>query len=79
MSKIVAIPKNNKHQEYVGYAKHCLQAAARLPDRKTRIILREMAAEWTALAGQAATQDVAQDVALRPQARSAKRPGKARS
>jgi DNA primase len=75
MSKIVAIPKNNKHQEYVGYAKHCLQAAARLPDRKTRIILREMAAEWTALAGQAATQDVA----LRPQARSAKRPGKARS
>jgi hypothetical protein len=69
----VAASNADKAMEYVGYAKHCLQAAARLPDRETRIILREMAAEWTALAGQAATQDVA----LRPQARSAKRPGKA--
>ena len=44
----------DKAIEYMDYAQHCLKMAAQLPNRESRIILREMAAEWTALAGQAA-------------------------
>jgi hypothetical protein len=55
----VAASKADKAMEYVDYAKHCLKAARQFPDRETRIVFREMAAEWTALAGEAATQDLA--------------------
>ena len=36
--------------EYVSYAEHCLSIARTLANREARIILREMAAEWTNLA-----------------------------
>jgi hypothetical protein len=36
--------------EYVGYAERCLSIARTQPDREVRIVLREMAAEWTKLA-----------------------------
>jgi hypothetical protein len=74
--EIVAASKADKAMEYVDYAKHCLKAARRFPDRETRMVFREMAAAWTALAGEA----VEQEVVLRAQAaRPAKKPAKARS
>jgi hypothetical protein len=48
--KIVAIPKNNRHKEYVRYAAHCLEIVPRVPDQEYRSIQREMAAEWLKLA-----------------------------
>jgi len=36
--------------EYVSYAEHCLSIARTLANREARVILREMAAEWTNLA-----------------------------
>jgi hypothetical protein len=72
----VAVSKADKAMEYVDYAKHCLKAARRFPERETRIIFREMAAEWTALAGEAVEQEVTQHAQA---ARPAKKPAKARS
>ena len=46
----MAIPQTDKHKEYVGYAEHCLKTATVITDRKSRAILREMAAEWLKLA-----------------------------
>jgi hypothetical protein len=46
----MAIPKSDKHKEYVLYAEHCLKMAKIAPDQKSRIIQREMAAEWLKLA-----------------------------
>jgi hypothetical protein len=42
---------------YASYAEICLKAATILPDRDTRVVHREMAAEWLILANQAATLD----------------------
>ena len=36
--------------EYVSYAEQCLSIARTVTSRDTRIILREMAAEWTKIA-----------------------------
>ena len=36
--------------EYVNYAEQCLSIARTVSSRDTRIILREMAAEWTKIA-----------------------------
>ena len=44
---------------YASYAEHCLKMAELLPDRESRVIHREMAAEWLRLAGQAAGAGVA--------------------
>jgi hypothetical protein len=33
-------------EQYETYAQHCLSLAARMADRDSRVILREMAAEW---------------------------------
>jgi hypothetical protein len=46
----MAIPNSDKHQEYALYAEHCLKMARIAPDQKSRIIQREMAAEWLNLA-----------------------------
>jgi hypothetical protein len=46
----VAISKTSKADEYVGYAKHCLKIAEILPEQASRILLREMGAEWIKLA-----------------------------
>jgi len=35
---------------YVGYATHCLQLPKVATDRKSRAVLKEMAAEWLKLA-----------------------------
>jgi hypothetical protein len=41
---------NEKREQYVDYATHCLQLAKVTTDRESRAILREMAAEWLKLA-----------------------------
>ena len=46
----MTIPKNGKHKEYALYAEHCLAMAEIATDQKSRIIQREMAAEWLILA-----------------------------
>jgi hypothetical protein len=42
--------QKKRDRDYIRYAEHCVKAARLVPDRKSRIILREMAAEWTKLA-----------------------------
>jgi hypothetical protein len=44
----------DKAAEYVSYAQHCLKIAQILPDHESRIVHREMVAEWIKLAGDAA-------------------------
>lgn len=44
------IPKNTKHNEYALYAEHCLKMARIATDQNSRMIQREMAAEWLKLA-----------------------------
>jgi hypothetical protein len=48
--RIMAVPKNDKHKEYVHYAEHCLNMVASTSDQDARAINREMAAEWLNLA-----------------------------
>ncbi|HVS47404.1 MAG TPA: hypothetical protein VHJ99_00700 [Candidatus Dormibacteraeota bacterium] len=43
------IEKVDKREEYVRYAEHCLAMAKIAPDQQSRIIQREMAAEWLKL------------------------------
>jgi hypothetical protein len=38
-------------EEYTRYAEHCLKMAKVATDRRSRIIQRQMAAEWLRLAG----------------------------
>jgi hypothetical protein len=59
----VAISQADKAMEYADYAKHCLEVAGKIPDRKSRVIHREMAAEWFKLADQAAVKDTVPIVA----------------
>lgn len=40
----------NDVEHYESYAQHCLKLASQVPDRDSRLILREMAAEWLKLA-----------------------------
>jgi hypothetical protein len=47
---MMTITKNGKHKEYALYAEHCLAMARIATDQKSRIIQREMAAEWLILA-----------------------------
>jgi hypothetical protein len=46
----MAIPKNDKHKDYVRYATHCLNVVPAIKDQDDRAINREMAAEWLRLA-----------------------------
>jgi hypothetical protein len=46
----MATPKNDKRKEYARYAEHCLKMVDAASDQKSRIIQREMAAEWLKLA-----------------------------
>jgi hypothetical protein len=41
-------------ERYVGYATHCLELAEAATDQKSRMMLREMAAEWLKLAEKSA-------------------------
>ena len=49
--------KNERREEYARYAEHCLDMARIAPDRKSRVIQREMAAEWLRLAAQVGAED----------------------
>lgn len=46
----MAIPKNDKHKQYVRYELHCLDILPTISDQEFRAIQREMAAEWLKLA-----------------------------
>jgi hypothetical protein len=46
----VAIPENDKRKEYARYARYCLNMGAAATDQESRVIQREMAAEWLKLA-----------------------------
>jgi len=46
----MAIPKHDKHKDYVRYAEHCLKRVPVTPDQEYRVVQREMAAEWLKLA-----------------------------
>jgi hypothetical protein len=46
----MAIPKNDKREEYAHYAAHCLYLQTAASDADSRDIQREMAAEWLKLA-----------------------------
>jgi hypothetical protein len=46
----MAIPKNDRHKDYVRYAEHCLKMVPAATDQEYRAIQREMAAEWLSLA-----------------------------
>jgi hypothetical protein len=48
--RIMAIPTSNKYKEYARYAAHCLNMVAATKDQESRVINREMAAEWLKLA-----------------------------
>jgi hypothetical protein len=63
----VTISHVDDADEYIDYAKRCLKMADRLTERESRLILREMAAEWIKLAGHAVEHNVA------PRARAAGR------
>jgi hypothetical protein len=46
----MAVRMIGKREEYLHYAKHCLALVRIATSRKSRIIQREMAAEWFKLA-----------------------------
>jgi hypothetical protein len=48
--RIMPIPKNDTHKNYVRYAEHCLNLVPTIKDQDVRAINREMAAEWLKLA-----------------------------
>jgi hypothetical protein len=50
----MATSKSDKAIEYANYAKHCLQVVKELSDQDSRMIHRQMAAEWFKLADEAA-------------------------
>ena len=46
----MAVRKTSKYEEYRLYAEHYLQLVRIAADRKSRVLQREMAAEWIKLA-----------------------------
>jgi hypothetical protein len=46
----MAVRKTSKYEEYRLYAEHCLKLVRIATNRKSRIIQRQMAAEWFKLA-----------------------------
>jgi len=52
----MTISRADKAIEYANDARNCLKIVERLADRESRIVQREMAAEWLMLAGHAAGQ-----------------------
>lgn len=51
--KMIDTLKGEKQEDYALYAKYCLDLVETAPNYKIRILLRQMAAEWTVLAEQA--------------------------
>ena len=50
MAKSKPHTRKAKLKVYIAYAQHCLNTVKSIPDRETRILFREMAAEWLNLA-----------------------------
>ena len=48
--RIITVRKHRKREEYLRYAAHCLELVRVATSRKSRIIQREMTAEWLKLA-----------------------------
>jgi hypothetical protein len=46
----MAVSKSDKPTEYARYAAHCLKMVHAAKDQESRVIQREMAAEWLKLA-----------------------------
>jgi len=46
----MAVRETSKYEEYRFYAEHCLELVRIATNRKSRIIQRQMAAEWFKLA-----------------------------
>jgi hypothetical protein len=55
----MAISKSDTAIEYANYGRHCLNVVRELLDQDSRMIHREMAAEWFRLADQAARDGAA--------------------
>ena len=53
----MAVQKTSKYEEYLRYAEHCLELMRITTNRKSRIIQREMAAEWVKLANMFAASE----------------------
>jgi hypothetical protein len=47
---IMAVRKSSKYEEYRLYAEYCLELVRIAANRESRVIQREMAAEWFKLA-----------------------------
>jgi len=47
---IMAVRKGGRSEEYLRYGKHCLELVRIATSRQSRVIQREMAAEWLKLA-----------------------------
>ncbi len=56
----MTVSQADKAEEYISYAHHCLRTSNRLADRRSRLILREMAAEWIKLATDAVELELTQ-------------------
>jgi hypothetical protein len=55
----MANQKSDRHEEYTRYAEHCLAMARIARDQQSRVVQREMAAEWLRLAGTVESDDAA--------------------
>jgi hypothetical protein len=55
---------SDKYEEYMHYAEHCLAMAKLAPDQQSRIIQREMAAEWLRLAGTPQSEQAAGSIPI---------------
>jgi hypothetical protein len=55
----MASKKSDSHEEYTRYAEHCLVMARIARDQQSRMVQREMAAEWLRLAAMAESEQAA--------------------
>lgn len=51
----MANPDDTTDNDYNAYAQFCLKLATQTPDRPSRLMLREMAAQWLSLSDSAPT------------------------
>jgi hypothetical protein len=47
---VMAVPRNDKHKDYVRYAEHCLKMVPAAADQEYQAVQREMAVAWLKLA-----------------------------
>jgi hypothetical protein len=54
MITAMSLPDDDKQSLYIAYAEHCLKLVRSVGERESRVVLREMAADWLNLAGREA-------------------------